>query len=255
MCRHCTSQLDERRKNLLKDIKVCGQALSNITAEHDEEASRTRGSFGSKVVEGKLAVDARRSAGGDMRSQREPLLEVKTMNAHAVLKKTCFGELVTPVRSKRKHVSSNSVTKEEDVLMPAKGQTFTPEHALAHLAGLFDSHRAKTMRAWCSDSANVVPLQKAGINKRLKLLKDEHLERAFKPWNDVGRHNVVASSELEQGLGSHSEGATFEEAEMRQLNIYEHVHTGYSHPRIHTTTPTTRRIHTQIGCGVARVTI
>ena len=67
--------MDERRKNLLKDIKVCGQALSNITAEHDEEASRTRGSFGSKVVEGKLAVDARRSAGGDMKSQREPLLE------------------------------------------------------------------------------------------------------------------------------------------------------------------------------------
>jgi len=216
---YAQGSMDERRrKNLLKDIKVCGQALSNIAAEHDEQASRTRGSFGSKVVEGKLAVDARRSAGGDMKSQREPLLEVKAMNAQAVLKKTCFGELVTPVRSKRKHVSSNSVTNEEDVLMPAKGQTFTPEHALTHLAGLSDSHRAKTMRAWCSDSANVIPLQKAGINKRLKLLKDGHLEKAFKP----GRHNVVASSELKQWLGSHSEEATFGEAEMRQFLEAKH---------------------------------
>ena len=102
--------------------------------------------------------------------------------------------------------------------MPAKGQTFTPEHALTHLAGLSDSHRAKTMRAWCSDSANVIPLQKAGINKRLKLLKDGHLEKAFKP----GRHNVVASSELKQWLGSHSEEATFGEAEMRQFLEAKH---------------------------------
>ena len=44
--------------------------------------------------------------------------------------------------------------------------------------------------------------------------QDGHLEKAFKPWNDVGRHNVVASSELKQWLGSHSEGATFGKAEI-----------------------------------------
>jgi len=69
-----------------------------------------------------------------------------------------------------------------------------------------------------SAKGRVIPLQKAGINKRLKLLKDGHLEKAFKP----GRHNVVASSELKQWLGSHSEEATFGEAEMRQFLEAKH---------------------------------
>ena len=39
----------------------------------------TRGSFASKAVQTKLANDARR-AGGDMKSTRVPLLEVKDIN-------------------------------------------------------------------------------------------------------------------------------------------------------------------------------
>ena len=44
VCVHCAQgSMDERRrKNLPKDIKICGQALSNIAAEYDEQASRTR---------------------------------------------------------------------------------------------------------------------------------------------------------------------------------------------------------------------
>jgi len=215
--------MDERRKkNLLKDIKVCGQALSNIAAEHDEQASSTRGSFGSKVVQAKLVNAARRLAGGDMKSLRQPLVEVKAMNAQAVLKKACIGELVTPVRSKRKQMSSSSVTNEKEVMMPAKGQIFTPQHALTHLSQLSDSLRAQTIRAWSSDSANVIPVHKSSINKRLKLLKNGQLEKAFKPWNDVGRHNLAASSELKQWVDAHKEGATFGDAEMRQFLETKH---------------------------------
>jgi len=85
--------MDERKKNLLKDIKVCGQALSNIAAEHDEQASSTRGSFGSKVVQAKLVNASRRLAGGDMKSLRQPLVEMKAMNAQAVLRRHALASL------------------------------------------------------------------------------------------------------------------------------------------------------------------
>ena len=64
----------------------------------------TRGSFASKAVQTKLANDARR-AGGDMKSTRVPLLEVKDINAQAALKQTYIGELETPARCKRKEWS------------------------------------------------------------------------------------------------------------------------------------------------------
>ena len=221
---YAQGDLTAREKQLLRDIEVCGQALSNIAAEHGEQASSTRGSFGSKVVSTKLASAAHRLA-GDMKSQQDPLLEVRAMNAQAVLKKTlasCIGELETPVRSKRKQMSPNSVTNGEEVMMPAKDQTFTPQQALTYLSQLSDSLRARTVRAWCSDAANVIPVQKAGINKRLKLLKDGQLEKAFKPWNDVGRQNIAASSELKQWVGAHQEGATFGDAEVRQFLEAKH---------------------------------
>jgi len=53
-------------------------------------------------------------------------------------------------------------------------------------------------------------------------LKNGQLEKAFKPWNDVGRHNLAASSELKQWVDAHEEGATFGEAEMRQFLEAKH---------------------------------
>ena len=218
VCAQCDGgELTTREKRMLRDIKACGRALTTIAAEQGEQVSATSGSFASKVVQTKLANDARR-ASGDMKTTRVPLLEVKAINARAALQQTCIGELVTPVRSKRKVRSSSTVRSkgcEDEVMMPSKGATFTPEHAITHLAGLSKSLRAATLRAWCSDAANVIPMQVSGINKRLKMFKQGQTGRAFKPWNDAGRENIATSAEIQQWVSSHQEGETFGEAEMR----------------------------------------
>ena len=202
---------------MLRDVKACGKALTTIAAEQGEQVSATSGSFASKAVQTKLANDARR-AGGDMKSTRVPLLEVKDINAQAALKQTCIGELVTPARCKRKERSSSTVRSEscaDEVMMPFKGTTFTPEHALSHIAGLPKSLRTATVQAWCSDAANVIPMRTAGIYKRLKMLREGQTNRAFKPWNDSGRANIASSVEIKQWVSSHVGGDTFGEAEMR----------------------------------------
>ena len=130
--------LTTREKRMLKDVKACGKTLTTIAVEQGESVSATSGSFASK-----LANDARR-AGGDVKSTRVPLLEVKDINAQVALKQTCIGELVTPARCKRKERSSSTVRSEgceDEVMMPFKGTTFTPEHALSHIAGLPKSLR------------------------------------------------------------------------------------------------------------------
>jgi len=210
-------ELTTREKRMLRDVQACGKALTTIAAEQGEQVSATSGSFASKAVQTKLANDARR-AGGDMKTTRVPLLGVKDINAQAALKQTCFGELVTPLRCKRKERSSSTMRSEscgDEVMMPSEGTTFTPEHALTHIAGLTKSLRSATVRAWCSDAANVIPMQAAGIYKRLKMFKEGQTSRAFKPWNDSGRANIASSAEIKQWVSSHVDGDTFGEAEMR----------------------------------------
>jgi hypothetical protein len=83
VCAQCDGgELTTREKRMLRDIKACGRALTTIAAEQGEQVSATSGSFASKVVQTKLANDARR-ASGDMKTTRVPLLEVKAINARA----------------------------------------------------------------------------------------------------------------------------------------------------------------------------
>ena len=100
-------------------------------------------------------------------------------------------------------------------MMPSKGTTFTPEHALSHIAGLHKSLRSATVQVWCSDATNVIPMRAAGIYKQLKMLREGQTSRAFKPCNDSGRANIVSSAEIKQWVSSHVDGDTFGESEMR----------------------------------------
>ena len=105
-----------------------------------------------------------------------------------------------PSTLQEKRVVSSTVrfeSCEDEVMMPFKGTTFTPEHALSHIAGLPKSLRTATVQAWCSDAANVIPMRAAGIYKGLKMLREGQTSRAFKPWNDSGRASIASSAEIQ----------------------------------------------------------
>ena len=77
--------LTTREKRMLRDVKTSGKVLTTIAAEQGEQVSATSGSFASKAVQTKLTNDARR-AGGDMKTTRVSVLEVKDINVQADLK-------------------------------------------------------------------------------------------------------------------------------------------------------------------------
>jgi len=138
-----------------------------------------------------------------------------------------LGELPTPERgtrqkrSKTSHLSFNNASMADDddeIFMPSKNCDMSAEHVVTYLAGLSEKRLSRTIRAWCADyGAGIVPLQRRGLEKRVKHFHSKRLVKAFKPWNDSGRENIISPPELKAWVLSHRPGETIGLVEVQRL--------------------------------------